>query len=255
MGRSTRYALFFGGGALVAVLFVWGVLEMTPFGASFHPYRDLAVKAAVSHATANVVSSVNFDQRAFDTFGEETIFFAAVVGAAALLRPSKEEQEQRSRGGGRVMPSTRLAGYLLLPLTLLVGLDVVAHGHVTPGGGFQGGVVLATGFHLLYVAGRYPALERLRPILPLEYGEVTGALAFAGVGLAGIAIAGAFLANVIPFGVLGSLLSAGIVEVLNFVVGIEVTCGVIVMLAHFFEQALALREATPAHPDDAEGSR
>jgi multicomponent Na+:H+ antiporter subunit B len=243
MRRSTRYLLFFTGGGLFAVLFVWAVVGMPSFGSSFHPYRDLAVSAAVTHATANVVSSVNFDQRAYDTLGEETIFFASVIGAAALLRPSKDEREakQSHSDGARVMASTRLAGYALLPVTLVVGLDVIAHGHVTPGGGFQGGVVLATGLHLLYVAGRYEALERLRPVRVFEYGEITGMVAYAGLGLAGIVIAGAFLANLIPQGELGQLISAGTVDLLSFAVGVEVTAGAIVMLAHFFEQAIALR--------------
>jgi multicomponent Na+:H+ antiporter subunit B len=243
MTRSTRYLLFFGGAALLGVFFVFGVIGMPSFGSAFHPYRDLSVPAAVAHGTANVVSAVNFDQRALDTLGEESIFFASVLGAAALLRPSKEETERRGGYGSasRIMASTRFAGYVLLPLTLVVGLDVVAHGHLTPGGGFQGGVILATGVHLLYVAGSYDALERARSVHFYEYGEVAGALGFVGLGFAGLAVAGAYLANVIPYSGFGNLVSAGNVEVLNFVVGIEVTSGVIVMLAHFLEQAIALR--------------
>ncbi|HET9186811.1 MAG TPA: MnhB domain-containing protein [Acidothermaceae bacterium] len=249
MTRGARHLLFAFGGTLVAVLFVWGVLGMPKFGSTDHPYRDRSVHAAAQHETANVVAAVNFDQRGFDTLGEESIFLASVIGAAALLRPTKEEREQQKSGGGGVgdvMASTRFAGYVLLPLTLLVGFDVVAHGHVTPGGGFQGGVVLATGFHVIYVAGRYEALEKVRPVTLFENGEVLGALAFAGLGFAGIAISGSFLSNVIPFGSFGGFLSAGTVEVLNFAVGVEVACGVIVLLAHFFEQAIKLRDGSRA---------
>jgi len=244
MNRGIRYVLFFTGGALIAVLYVWGVVGMPSFGSHDHSYRDRAVHASVAHATPNVVSSVNFDQRGFDTLGEETIFFASVVGAAALLRPSKEEREQHAANRDnllQVLASTRLLGYVLLPLTLLVGFDVVAHGHLTPGGGFQGGVVLATGLHVLYVAGRYDALDRLRPVTVFEHGEVTGALAFVGLGFAGLAVSGSFLANVIPFGTFGSFLSAGTIDLFNFAVGIEISCGVVVLLAHFFEQAIVLR--------------
>jgi multicomponent Na+:H+ antiporter subunit B len=249
MSRSTRYLLFLAGGGLLAVLFVWGVVGMPKFGSSDHPYRDRAVHASVSHQTANVVSSVNFDQRGLDTLGEESIFFASVIGAAALLRPSKEERQQHKDNGGQVghvMASTRFVGYLLFPLTLLVGFDVVAHGHLTPGGGFQGGVILATGLHVLYVAGRYEALEKLRPVTAFEHGEVVGALGFAGLGFAGIGISGSFLANIIPVGSFGSFLSAGAVEVLNFAVGVEIACGVIVLLSHFFEQAIELRGGSSA---------
>jgi multicomponent Na+:H+ antiporter subunit B len=247
--RSTRYLLFFMGGGLLAVLFVWGVVGMPTFGSSDHPYRDRAVHASAAHQTANVVSSVNFDQRGFDVLGEESIFFASVIGAAALLRPSKDEREQHKAESGRVghvMASTRFLGYVLFPLTLLVGFDVVAHGHLTPGGGFQGGVILATGLHVLYIAGKYDALEKLRPVTAFELGEVLGALGYAGLGLAGIGISGSFFANVIPFGTFGAFLSSGVVEVLNFAVGVEVACGVIVLLSHFFEQAIELRGGSPA---------
>lgn len=249
MNRGARHLVFLFGGSLVAVLFVWGVFGMPKFGSPDHPYRDRSVHAAAQHQTPNVVAAVNFDQRGFDTLGEESIFFASVIGAAALLRPSKQEREERKESGKGlrdVMASTRFAGYVLLPLTLLVGLDVVAHGHITPGGGFQGGVVLATGFHVLYVAGRYETLEKVRPIALFENGEVLGALGFAGLGFAGIAVGGSFLSNIIPFGSWGSFLSAGTVEVLNFAVGVEVACGVIVLLAHFFEQAIKLRDRDQA---------
>lgn len=241
MTRATRYLLFFVGGGLVVVVYVWGVVGMPSFGSTHHPYRDRAVSASVAHQTANVVSSVNFDQRSLDTLGEESIFFASVIGAAALLRPSKQEREASeagSGGGGHVMASTRFIGYVVFPLTLLVGFDVVAHGHLTPGGGFQGGVILATGLHVMYVSGKYEALRKLRPVTAFEHGEVVGALAFAGLGFAGVGVSGSFLANVLPFGSLGSFLSSGAVEVLNVAVGVEITCGVIVLLSHFFEQAM-----------------
>jgi multicomponent Na+:H+ antiporter subunit B len=132
----------------------------------------------------------------------------------------------------------RLVGHLLLPVTLLIGIDLVGHGAITPGGGFQGGVVLGTAVHLLYLAGRYPALERLRPVSLFDAGEAVGTGAFVALGLAGVVAGGAFLANVLPFGTFGSLLSSGTVPLLSAAVGIEVASGVIVLLAGFFEQAL-----------------
>jgi multicomponent Na+:H+ antiporter subunit B len=238
--RRARFCVFLAGAAGVAVLLGAAFIRMRPFGGVVHLYRDLAVNSAVAHHTANVVSSVNFDQRGLDTLGEETILLASVIGATVLLRPSREESEQRPRPTGRTLDATRLLGYLLLPVTLIIGFDVVAHGHVTPGGGFQGGVVLATGLHLLYLSGSYPALDRLRPLEIYDLGEALGAGAFAALGLAGIAVAGSFLANIIPTGTFGQLLSSGTVPVLNGAVGVEVACGVVVLLAQFFEQDIIL---------------
>src|SRR5690348_16324829 len=143
------------------------------------------------------------------------------------------------------MASTRLLGYVLLPLTLLVGFDVVAHGHLTPGGGFQGGAVLVTGLHLLYVAGRFRSLEQLRPLSVLETSEAVGAAAFALLGFAGIVAAGAFLANALPLGSFGQLISGGTVPALNVAVGIAIGSGGVVLLAPFFEQVFMIR------PDEA----
>ena len=242
MTRLTRLILFALGGGVMAVAFVLAALDLPHFGTDYHPYRDLAVPAAVQHHTANVVSAVNFDQRAIDTFGEESILIASVVGAAALLRRSREETERLVPDLGRNLESTRLIGYVMLPVTLVLGIDVVAHGGTTPGGGFQGGVILATGLHLLYVAGSYPALERLRPITSFEIADSVGAAGFAVVGLIGLAATGAFLGDFLPQGHLGLILSTGTVQVLSGVVGVEVVGGMVVLLSSFFEQELTVRK-------------
>lgn len=240
MSRTARLIVFLLGAAGTAAVLAVLVARLPAFGGSSHPYRDLAVPAAVRHATANVVSSVNFDQRGLDTLGEETILLGSVVGAAALLRPAQQEAERRPAPGGRTMEATRLMGYVMLPVTLMVGLDLVVHGHLTPGGGFQGGVVLATGLHLLYLTGSYQALQRLRPLRLFDRGESLGAGVFALLGLAGTALTGAFLRNIIPQGTLGRLLSAGTVPVLNAAVGLEVGCGTVVLLTHFLEEDITV---------------
>lgn len=230
-------------GALgVAVLLATAFLRMPEFGGSAHVYRDLALPAALAHATPNLVSSVNFDLRALDTLGEETIVAAAVVGALSLLQPTNEERRRIEPTSGYVMPVVKLGGYLMLPVTLLLGADVVAHGHLTPGGGFQGGVVLATGWHLLYISGSYPALAKLRPIDWCEYAEAAATGLYVVTGLAGLVAGSAFLANVLPPGEFGSLLSAGTVPVLSVLIGIEVAAGLVVLLAQFLGQGLIREE-------------
>lgn len=240
MSRPARLLVLTGALAALGVLLVLAFTGLPPFGTSHHPYRDLAVRTAVAKATANVVSAVNFDQRGLDTLGEESILLGSVLAAAALLRPSPEERERGLAPAGRVLDATRIGGYVLLPVTLILGVDVVAHGHLTPGGGFQGGVVLATGLHLLYVSGTYQALERARPLVVFRVADAVGAAAFAGLGIATLLASGAFLANVLATGRFGALLSAGTVPLLNGAVGLEVASGVIVLLAQFLQQALTL---------------
>lgn len=229
-----------GAGFSVLVILAW--VQLPAFGQSWHPYRDLAVRAGLAHNTANIISSINFDLRGFDTFGEESILVASIAGVAALLRAGHEEQRIRPDQRGRVLDSTGVLVIVSLPVTLVIGIDVVAHGAVTPGGGFQGGVILATGVHLLYVGGRFPLLERLRPVDLFHPLESAGLVAYAGIGLAGLAFGGSFLSNVIPTGTLADIVSSGTVPLLSAAVGLAVVSSIIVLLAQFLDQAIVIRE-------------
>jgi multicomponent Na+:H+ antiporter subunit B len=242
MSRRARWLVFWLGACGIGTVFVLAVLRMPEFGGLVHPYRDRSVPAAIARSTPNVVSALNFDQRGLDTLGEETILLGSVIGATALLRVSPDERERLEGNETRVLEATRLLGYVLLPVTLVLGVDIVTHGHLTPGGGFQGGVVLATGVHLLYVAGSYRMLRSLRPLSWYKLAEAVAAGAFVVLGLTGLLLSGAFLANVLPFGVLGDLFSSGTVFALNAAVGAEVASGVVVLLAQFLAQALSVRE-------------
>lgn len=251
MSRRVRMGVFVCAAGGVGALVLLAILRMPGFGGTFHPYRNHAIPAAVAHATSNVVSSINFDQRGLDTLAEESILLASVVAVATLLRKADDEEWRTRRHTGRVLDSTLLAGWVLLPVTLIIGFDVIAHGHLTPGGGFQGGVVVGTGVHLLYVAGRYTMLKKVRPLPAFEWGEAIGTAAFACLGISGVLVAGAFLDNVIPQGQFGSLFSAGTVPLLNGAVGVEVASAVVVLLSTFLDQAIGLRRKTD---DEHEGA-
>lgn len=240
MNRAVRIALFVAGAAGLAIMLWLALAQLPAFGQAHHPYRDLAVPAAISRATANVVASVNFDQRALDTMVEETILLGSVTGVMALLRPAIEEREYNAPGRATALDATRLVGYLMLPVTIALGIDIIVHGHLTPGGGFQGGVVLAAGLHLLYITGSFQALDRLRPVNIFDIGEALGAAAFVAIGLAGMIVGGAFLFNLLPKGTMGNLFSSGSVVLLNLAVGVEVACGMTVLLAQFLAQEITV---------------
>jgi multicomponent Na+:H+ antiporter subunit B len=243
VSRRGRLAVLGVGLAGVAVLLGVALAHLPSSGTAAHPYRDAAVAASVAHGTANVISSINFDQRALDTLGEESILFGSVLAVGALLRPGDDERVRPPRDSRGPLEVTRLGGYVLLPLTLVVGADVVAHGAITPGGGFQGGVVLATGLHLLYVAGQYRSMQELRPMPLVETSEAAGTAAFAALGFAGMGGTGSFLANFLPMGSFGQLLAAGAVPLFNVAVGLAVASGCVVMLAKFFEQVFLVQKA------------
>lgn len=234
-----RARLFLAAGSVIALCFTLACTELPPFGTSHHPYGARAVAASLRQHTANVVASVTFDQRALDTLGEESLLFASVIGAVLLLRRARDERARAPRPA-HPPPSVPLFGSLLLPVALLTGLCLVAHVQLTPGGGFQGGVVLATGLHLAYVAADYRVLKRVRPGAVLDVADALAAGAFAALGLAGLAASGAYLENVLPTGALRALPSGGLVPLVNAAVGVEVACGLVVLVGHFLEQTLEL---------------
>ncbi|MEU6172491.1 hydrogen gas-evolving membrane-bound hydrogenase subunit E [Streptantibioticus parmotrematis] len=256
MSRRLRTWLFLAAAVVLAAFYAAACTGLPHFAGLVHPYGTRAVAAAFQQRTANVISSINFDQRAFDTLGEESILFAAVLGAIVLLRRARDEREA-APAPGRVMPSTRLFGTVMLPITLLTGFYIVAHGQLSPGGGFQGGVILATGLHLAYIAADYRALERIRPLASLDVADALAAGAFAALGFVGIAKGAAYLQNVLPLGTFGQLSSGGLVPVINAAVGVEVGSGIVVLIAHFIDQAVEIESPSAQdgqRPDDASGA-
>src|SRR5207253_216655 len=92
MTRSGRLWVMAAGGVCLAALLVAACLRLPAFGGARHPYGTRAVHASLARHTANTISSVNFDQRAFDTLGEMSILFAAVLGTVVLLRQTRDER-------------------------------------------------------------------------------------------------------------------------------------------------------------------
>jgi multicomponent Na+:H+ antiporter subunit B len=87
----------------------------------------------------------------------------------------------------------RLIAKMLIPFILVFGLYVILHGEVGPGGGFQGGVILAAGF-ILYglVFGADELCKRIPPVV-FDIGMPLGALIYSGTGLACLFFGGTFL--------------------------------------------------------------
>jgi multicomponent Na+:H+ antiporter subunit B len=245
---AMRRRVFLVAAAVAGALLLWGLTGLPDYGIYQGPYGDVLNRVAVAErAATNVVGAVTFDYRGVDTMGEEYILFAAVVGVAILLRAQRGETEQTpdEDAADRHAPATsnavRVVGLALLGPVVLFGIYVVAHGHLSPGGGFQGGVVLATGALLVYLSGEYVTLRRVSPEALLDVAESTGAAGYVAVGLLGVAVGATFLANVLPLGQPGALLSAGTIPLINLTVGLEVAGGFVLLLFEFLEQTLVLR--------------
>jgi multicomponent Na+:H+ antiporter subunit B len=245
VSRRARLGLFVvSGSALLAVLLI-GLHGLPAFG-DYHGAYGLLVsrlEPRLRHAT-DIVTALNFDLRAFDTLGEEFILFASVAGVALLLRHLRDEEgvarstgieDHRFAGASDAL---RVASLVLIPILVSLGAYVVLHGQLTPGGGFQGGVVLAAGPLAILLAGRYLALRQIAPNWALEALEALGAASYAMIGVAGLVFAGAYLKNFLPLGTSGKLLSAGMMPLNSLAVGLEVTGAFLLTWTEFLDQDL-----------------
>ena len=240
MSRAFRLGLFAASAAGLAALLLWGVAGLPDFGHYAGPYGYVlnAVVPNERHVT-NVVTATVFDYRGFDTLGEEFILFAAAMGVALLLRDVREAHEPPDHVVGS--EGVRLVGLAFVPALVGIGLYVVAHGFITPGGGFQGGVVLASAFALVWLAGEYRAFRRLAPTPAVDLVKGTGSGAYVVVGLVALLLGDAFLHNFGPLGTAGTLASGGSAVLLNLASALEVAAAFVLIFAEFGEELVHAR--------------
>jgi multicomponent Na+:H+ antiporter subunit B len=235
--RRARLILFAVSGSVLAVLLTWGLTGLRAFG-DFHGEVGQLLNnvAGKERHVTNVVTAIVFDYRGFDTLGEEFILFGSVMAVALLLREARDERE-RPHDAVR-SDAVRALGLSLVAVVVLLGLYVVAHGVLTPGGGFQGGVTLAGGLVLLYAAGRYRAYRAASPQAVVDFTEGLGAGAYVAVGLAGLATGGAYLANVVQYGTRGTIAAGGTILILNVATAVAVASAVVLLFHEFLEEVM-----------------
>ena len=249
MNPRVRLWLFVAGGAAFLALLLYGAAGLPRYGSSRGTYearRD--AQAYHSRHVTNLDAYTNFDYRGIDTVGEEFIMFAAIAGLSLLLRehrggeeralaPAREDRDPLDLGEPIRWIAPGLCGVLVV-----FGYYVVVHGQLTPGGGFQGGAILASALTLAYFAFGHDAFRRLSHPKFTEPVEALGAGGYVFVGLATLAAGAAFLQNILPLGKTGDLISAGTIFVINVIVGIEVVFAFSVMFAEFVQDRKPQKE-------------
>ncbi len=120
----------------------------------------------------------------------------------------------------------RTTARLLVVFIMTYGLYIIANGHLTPGGGFQGGVILASGIILLLL-GYGKTISELFTQVRLELAENISSIVYISVAFIGLLVGGEFLQNsgVFPLGETGGLISAGFMPLLNVAIGTKVAAG------------------------------
>jgi multicomponent Na+:H+ antiporter subunit B len=247
MKSHTRTILFLISAAGLAAVFVCGFRDLPPMGDYRGPYGDAITKvAAYERHTTDVVNAINYDYRGFDTLEEEFILFASVLGVLLIFRPSdgaKHEEKSAKRKAQiedalPISDALRVGMHAMAGTMIPFGLYVATHGQLTPGGGFQGGVILASVPLLVYLSGNVEAFEKIISHPLIKIAECGGAAAYAVIGTAALFLGAHFLTNVLPLGTTGDLFSSGTIALISLSVGFEVTGGFILLMHVYLREII-----------------
>ncbi len=252
MTAAQRRWVFLAAAAGLAAFYLWGLLGLPGFGRYPGPYGFVILRLAVRQTSATgIVSAVNFDYRGFDTLGEEFILFAAAAGTGIVLRRLRGERERPAvdEAADRDVPPTsgavRMAALACTGPVVVMGWWLTSHAQANPSGGFQGGVVVATAFILVYLSGEFIVFKRFSPVHLTDAVEAVGAGGFAAIGVAAVAMGLAYLTNYLPKGqVAGAVSSSGTIALISFFVGLEVAAAFILIVGELLEQTLLIRRGS-----------
>ncbi len=229
--------------ALILVLLCWGFLAFaaadfprlgdpnSPASTHLSPY--FIEKAYEDTATPNIVTAVLADYRSYDTMFETTVVFAAGVACFLLLRfyhfsepPSHlyrhkpsgtviqvprgyrlkgehTELEPIDRDWAPKDPIVEVASRILIPFIQIFALYVVVHGHHSPGGGFQGGVILGASLVLLAISRDLRTAQATLGESKNSILSALGVLIYVGVGAVTLALGSNFLDYAALAGLMG----------------------------------------------------
>ncbi|MCD6482625.1 MAG: cation:proton antiporter [Candidatus Izimaplasma sp.] len=226
--------------ALILTLFLGYLIVVTLGNNNFFPaYGDVDVTTRVSQkyidrnvnggsedvifgqatnlesGPANTITAIVADYRSFDTLGEVTVLFVSSLGVALLLGGAKQKRLELNFKPNFML---KVGSRALFGIILMTGVYIAIHGHLTPGGGFPGGTMIASSVLLLYLADD-EFRAKLRGFKMLE--SAAGS-AYVLIGLAGLIFGGYFLVNLLDNGVLGNLLSAGMIPIIYVLIGLKV---------------------------------
>ncbi len=210
---------------------VWGMQEARTLSGVARYY---VVNGAEDYGAANLVTAVVVSYRGLDTLGEVAVLFVATAGIVLLLGSAKEPVllDRKSHAEGESEPEPdmgterregspllKTGAALLFPIILLFGVYIFVNGHLTPGGGFQGGVVIASAVVLLLMANSEMHMKHGL----LNMIEALSGATYVAIGLLGMWLAAGFLdPRFLPSGEFGALFSAGAIPLIYSLIGMKV---------------------------------
>ena len=178
--------------------------------------REYVTREPAELGASNLVTAIVVTYRGLDTLGEVTVLFLAAAGVGLFLKLRDREKKTPRRNSSEIL---KTGITFVLPTIIMFGVYIFLNGHLTPGGGFQGGAVIASGVLLLLLTFpdyrlKYSALHSIE--------SLSGTL-YVLAGIAGLILAGGFLDNrFLPIGNFGQILSAGAIPLIYTFIGLKV---------------------------------
>lgn len=211
--------------------------------------RDYLAQNGVSDSGApNLVSAIYLGYRAFDTLGETIVLMVAVIGTMRVLNRAEDifaEEYGASDTGNRqellpkpltfTLPGEKRESHALRthllevvtgklgPVVLLFGFYVMMYGHLSPGGGFQGGAIIASGIIFLALGNQKDSPTRLSGTKALSRMEAIAFFLLILASMSGIPLGKGFFGN--PLEDVTSF-PAGFIILLNAIIGVKVGAGI-----------------------------
>lgn len=229
---------------IIAVL-LWTTAYLPEIGNAANPDNNEVAARYIEQGlqetgAVNIVTGMILDYRAFDTFGESCVLFISSCCVLFLLRidvmdrkKGKKDRQHRKRlfedmNDRHFEPKNDIilqkCAAVLVPVILVFGIYIILNGHLSPGGGFSGGAVLAAGLMLYLNAFGFAKTQKF--FTEKVYRRITlCALSFYCIAKSYSFFTGAnHLESHIPIGTPGAILSSGLILPLNICVGMVVGC-------------------------------
>jgi multicomponent Na+:H+ antiporter subunit B len=209
----------------IVIILVFFAVMLLPFAKDVTPFTELS-PAAQKYVKdgpdelggTNLVTSVIVTYRGLDTLGEVTVLFIATAGVGFFLRREGHKNNRKKRESSQILQS---GSAFLFPLILAFGVYIFLHGHLSPGGGFQGGVILASAMVLLLLSR---ASTRINDTVLHLIESLSGA-AYVAIGILGLVLVvgvGFLDTTILDLGEFGRLLSAGAIPLIYSFIGLKV---------------------------------
>jgi len=193
---------------------------------------DPWIVAAEALGTQNIISTNYLNVRLFDTIIEVLVFAIAALGVRYYLTARGRRREADAIPESRVV---RVAADVLLPPIVLLGIYIVLHGHLSPGGGFAGGVIAGTGLLLAAIALCTETVRSRISSSVLEWVEWAVLCGIIVLAVVPVTLSRPALANPIGPGTMGRLLSGGTTLLYSMLIGVKVFVGSWVIVRRFID--------------------